>query len=329
MDPPVPQLFQHFFCNEPITCLPYSLLYYMSYLTFCLIEHCVLFQRHHFDLPLLDGDFPIPTVPYVYFQHQKYFDELCRQKPADFDERVQKFLNGPGGQYYTEEESPSSSHHSSLPCTSSSSGRIYMRQPIPSLTSQAVKIHTVRPELLSNAPTVSYQNRRRRRMSDSFEEDDSINYTMVMEALNKCNDLIQLEKSISDILVSHWVTKQNEGLIDIEDSLFKLATFPNCTRAVFYCAAFKTKTGFIYNRFADSGALEGLYAKDIKKYVEDKTTTGKGTFSWQVFNNQDVTEALHKHDANLPTSSDSKKPRSSKSGPRPDIVYNRYVIHIL
>ena len=52
------------------------------------------FQRHHFELKLLDEKISIPSQPYMYMQHQTYVHETIQKEPDHFHALMEEYVKG-------------------------------------------------------------------------------------------------------------------------------------------------------------------------------------------------------------------------------------------
>lgn len=63
-----------------------------------LSNFCIFFvhnlQRHHFELELLDGNFPIPSKPYLYMQHKTRVHQILQDDPEGFNTQMKEYVKG-------------------------------------------------------------------------------------------------------------------------------------------------------------------------------------------------------------------------------------------
>ena len=71
----------------------YFLFVCVCVINFYSIYICTKFQRHHFELELLDGNFLIPSQPYLYMQHQTWLEGM-RKDDSVFRPRMREFVKG-------------------------------------------------------------------------------------------------------------------------------------------------------------------------------------------------------------------------------------------
>lgn len=104
--------------------------------------------------------------------------------------------------------------------------------------------------------------------------------------LDVCRPWISLEKEIVQcVLDSGFVSPTDKPLIDLEDSLFHMATYPNCCEGVFYCSFFQVKD-CMYIRFLEAGVYTGCFPR-----LREELTSilPRADFVWwQVYNHCDI-----------------------------------------
>ena len=66
----------------------------------------IYLQRHHFELPLLDENFTIPTRPYLVIQHNTDVQKLQRDSD-NFNKLMEEFVKGKAHNGQTFEQQPS------------------------------------------------------------------------------------------------------------------------------------------------------------------------------------------------------------------------------
>ena len=270
------------------------------------------FQRHHFEMYLLDGDFEIPTVPYVPMQHQLYVNQLMREDPEGFDERMERYVQGVGGHYFYKNPEPSL-----IASTSSNEPSItppYTRKrtcahfTVPVIKSKYAVISTHRPELFSNSV---YQHQ----SSSSHSTHLSSTASALLQELHKCRQAISMEKSICEQFADLAPACDGHPVLQLEDKVIKMMTHPRCLEGGIYCSFF-TLNNVLYVRYLQTGCLEGAFESVLYPQLQELYPEASDILFWEVLNQRDASNAS---DASPP----HKKERVDKREERPDQVYKR------